>query len=120
MRKAVLYFFFSLVLFSCEKDSFVPSDEIPGWLKKRISHDEQLIKDSPKYMASYGAWLRYQWKDEFYFEYHNPLSSSSTVPITFDGDSLKIFSNINDQAYGKGRCCRQYVWKAPKFNALFE
>jgi len=58
MRKIALMFVFSLVFFSCEKDYLIPDNEVPDWLKTRISLDEQTIRDNPKYMASWGAWVR--------------------------------------------------------------
>jgi len=49
MKKILLVFFFSLLLFSCEKTlPDVPDNEIPAWLKTKISQDEQTIQDNPK------------------------------------------------------------------------
>jgi hypothetical protein len=119
MRKLIWIFIFSLLLFSCKKDNekgyLLPASEIPEWLKTQIQKDEQKIQDSPKYMTSYGSWIRYTWKNIYYFEYHNPVSSSSPIPITFDGDTIHIFANDINTDYFKGKCCNVYVWKAPKF-----
>jgi hypothetical protein len=42
--------FLPFLLFSCEKTlPDVPDNEIPVWLKTRISLDEQTIQDYPKY-----------------------------------------------------------------------
>jgi hypothetical protein len=103
------------MIISCEKDSLVPENEIPGWLKTIIIQDEQIIKDSPKFMTAYGCWLRYTWQNEFYFEYHNVLSSSSPRAVSFEGDTLHIWANDINTDYCKGKCCRRYVWKAPKY-----
>lgn len=111
-------FFLSLMFFSCEKDYLIPDREVPDWLKAKISQDEQIIKDSPQLMNSYGAWLRYTWQNEYYFEYHNPLSSSSPRAISTNRDTLylDVFDSTSD--YYKEKCCRQYVWKAPKYEDL--
>jgi hypothetical protein len=91
MRKIALMFFFSLLLFSCEKTlPNVPDDEIPAWLKKRISQDEQAIQTNPKYLTSWGAWIRYKWQKKYDFEYHNILSSSSVAPVSESGDTLLL------------------------------
>ena len=63
MKKLALMFFFSLMFFSCKKDYLIPDREVPDWLKAKISQDEQIIKDSPQLMNSYGAWLRYTWQN---------------------------------------------------------
>ena len=119
MRKLVWIFIFSLLLFSCKKDNqkgyLLPDSEIPEWLKTQIKKDEQKIQDTPKYMASYGGWLRYNWQSVYYFEYHNMLSSSSPIPISFNGDTLHVFANDINSAYSKEKCCSVYVWKAPRF-----
>lgn len=57
-----------LLLSSCEKDYLIPSNEVPDWLKSKISQDELTIKEQPKLMTSYGGWLRYTWRNEYYFE----------------------------------------------------
>jgi len=116
MKKIFLMFFFSLILFSCEKTlPDVPDSEIPDWLKTRIRQDEQTIKDYPKYMAPWGAWIRYRWEKEYYFEYHNILSSSSVAPVSENGDSLYKSANETNMKYYNEKCCKQYVWKAPNY-----
>jgi hypothetical protein len=118
MEKFKLMCLFSLLLFSCEKTlPDVPDDEIPTWLKTRISQDEQIIKQSLNSGVAYGAWLRYKWQNENYFEYHNILSVSSSFPIPFsvNGDSLIVISGGTNSDYWTKKCCKQYVWKAPKY-----
>ena len=100
---------------SCEKDNLIPENEVPDWLKTKISQDEQTIIDSPKSMTAYGCWLRYSWLNEYYFEYHNVLSSSSPRAISLKGDTLQIWANDINTDYCKEKCCQQYVWKAPKY-----
>ena len=116
MKRILIVFFFSLLLFSCEKTlPDVPDNEIPAWLKTRISLDEQIIQDNPKYMASWGAWIRYKWQNDYYFEYYNILSSTTIVPISEMGDSLNKSANEINMKYYNEKCCRQYVWRAPNY-----
>ncbi|MBW6501726.1 MAG: hypothetical protein K0B05_10065 [Bacteroidales bacterium] len=111
---------FFLFLASCEKEYQVPPNEIPGWLKLIIDQDEQFYKDNPKSMVAYGCWVRYSWQNDYYFEYHNVLSSSSPRAISYDRDTLKIWANDINTVYCKEKCCRAYVWKGPKFKDYFE
>lgn len=111
-------FFFCLLFFSCEKDNLIPENEIPVWLKTKINQDENIIKQSPNSGVAYGAWLRYKWQNEYYFEYYNNLSVSSSlpIPISVNGDSLIIISGGTNSDYWSKKCCLQYAWKAPKYN----
>jgi hypothetical protein len=115
MRKIALMFFFSLIFFSCEKDFLIPDKEVPEWLKSKIKQEEQIIKESPQLMSAYGAWLRYDWQNEYYFEYHNELSSSFPRAISIKGDTLHIWANDVNTDYYKEKCCRQLVWEAPNY-----
>jgi hypothetical protein len=114
MFKAVLILVLSLAFLSCEKTlQDVPENEIPDWLKTKISQDEVKIGQNPKYLTSWGAWIRYKWQKEYFFEYHNVLSSSSVAPVSESGDTLYYgATNLN---YYNEKCCKQYVWKAPKY-----
>jgi hypothetical protein len=115
MRKTALLFVFSFIFFSCEKDEFVPDNEIPSWLKSKINEDEIIIKDSPQFLYAWGAWIRYKWHSDYYFEYHNILSSTQPKPISFSGDTLNIIATDANTDYYKEKCCKQYVWKAPNY-----
>ena len=115
MGKIALMFFFSLIFFSCEKDYLIPDNEVPDWLKTRIDQDEQYILDHPSSCLNYGGWLRYNWQDEYYFEFHCSCSSSSPRAISTIGDTLHIWANDVTTDYYKEKCCRQLVWKAPKY-----
>jgi hypothetical protein len=66
-------------------------------------------------MNAYGGWLRYDWQNEYYFEYHNSLSSSAPRAISVDGDTLHIWANDVNTDYYKEKCCMTFVWKAPKY-----
>jgi hypothetical protein len=104
----------SLFLISCEKgDYLIPANELPDWLKADIRKQEQIIKDSPQLMNSYGAWLRYKWQNDYYFEYHNDLSSASPKATSYDGKThIEVWDATTD--YYKNKCCKNYVWKAPE------
>ncbi len=116
--KNILISLFALILLlsSCKKDYLIPSDELPGWLKSKISQDEQIIKEQPKLMNAYGGWLRYSWNNEYYFEYHNELSSSLPMATSFN-EETKIPS-YTDNEYNREKCCLTYVWKGPKFSGF--
>ena len=117
MKKLTLLItiFFLFGLISCEKDYLIPDKEVPEWLKTKISQDEQEMKDFPQSWKYYGGWLRYEWQNEHYFEYHNELSSSLPGVISAKGDTLHIWANDINTDYYKEKCCKQYVWKAPKY-----
>jgi len=117
MKKIALMFFFSFMFISCEKDYLIPDKNVPDWLKSKINQDEQIIKQSPNSLVSYGAWLRYKWQNEYYYEYHNIMSVSSSFPIPFsvNGDSLIVISGGTNSDYWTKKCCGQYVWKAPNY-----
>jgi len=115
MKKLMFIFLFSLIFFSCEKNNLVPENEIPAWLKTKIQQDEQVIKTSPKSQSSWGSWLRYEWKNEYYFEYHNNVSSYLGNAISFRGDTMSFSGYDANALYSKERCCMRYVWKAPNY-----
>lgn len=113
MKKIVLLALFSLFFISCKKEHHTSTNDIPDWLKSDIKKQEQIIKDSPKLMNAYGVWIRYTWKNEYYFEYHNDLSSSSPRAISMKGETLSILVDDINTDYGKNKCCKVYIWKAP-------
>lgn len=118
MKKLVLFLFISIMFVSCEKDYLISNKDIPDWLKADIKHQEQVIKESSQLMNAYGGWLRYDWQNEYYFEYHNSLSSSSPRAISVGGDTLHIWANDVSTDYYKEKCCKVFVWKAPKFSDI--
>lgn len=118
MKKIALMFFLSLMLYSCEKSYLIPSKEVPSWLKSKINKEEQIIKDSPQLMNSWGAWVRYEWHDQYFFEYHNPLSSSMPQPISLKGETLQIYATDMNTDYAKEKCCKTIVWQGPDYNDL--
>jgi len=104
-----------LLLSNCNKDSFVSEDEIPQWLKERIIEDEAIIDSAPKLLPNYGAWIRYKYKKDFYFEYDNPLSSVMLEVYDYEGDGFDFYDDALIKAYQDNKCCKRYVWKAPEY-----
>ena len=114
MKKTFLLFAIILFCSSCEKDYLIPDSEVPDWLKDKISQDEATIKSDPKLMPNYGAWIRYEFQGEKYYEYDNPLSSMSRNPYSGTGDRINTtIAPFTD--YWNNKCCEAYVWKAPNY-----
>lgn len=116
MKKITFLFLLSFFLYSCEKDYLVPKSEVPDWLKTEISKAEKTIKESPAGLTSYSAWIRYQWQNEYYFEYNAGASSSSPKAISATQDTLRLNPWDTTTDYFKERCCRQIIWKGPKYS----
>ena len=108
-----------LVTVACEKEEnfLISSTEIPAWLQEQIEEDEKIIDADPKRMQNFGAWIRYEFNDAYYFEYDNPLSSLSRNPYSQEGIRVDVFQAPYTN-YWKDKCCEQYVWKGPKYSAL--
>ena len=113
MKKILLFLFISIMFVSCEKDYLISNKDVPDWLRTDIKHQEQVIKDSPQLMNAYGGWLRYNWQNEYYFEYHNSLSSSSPRAISVNGDTLKIWANDVNTDYYKKNVAKRLFGKHP-------
>src|SRR5665647_2734933 len=101
MKKLALLITFSFVFFSCEKDYLIPNKEVPKWLKEKIEQDEQIIKDSPQLMNSMELGYVLNGKMNYYFEYHNVLSSSLPSPISAKGDTLHFYATDTNTDYYK-------------------
>ena len=122
MKKTLLLFTVTFLFFSCEKDYLtpeipylIPRNEVPEWLKEKISKDEATIKSDPKLMPNYGAWIRYEFQGEKYYEYDNPLSSLSRNPYSQDG--VRVNTTIAPFTdYWNDKCCEKFVWKAPNYH----
>ena len=93
MRK--LFVVFSLaILISCEKDKLISDSDIPGWLKNKIPESEELIESNPNSIASITAWLQFKYDGEYYFEFDNPISSSTHEVYRSDGTMLSVSDNL--------------------------
>ncbi|HEX2925029.1 MAG TPA: hypothetical protein VHP38_02020 [Ruminiclostridium sp.] len=109
MKKFILLIVLSLSLLNCQKDKQV---DIPEWLQNNITGLEQQIKIDPGTIVAYTAWVRFEWKNDYYFEYDNPSSSSHSGPNCYDGN---ILNSADFQVYENEKCCMKYVWKGPKY-----
>jgi|SRR5512133_3483178 hypothetical protein len=114
MKNLILLLVPVIMMFSCEKDNDPKTEPLPVWLQVRIDHDEGLINENPKSGLDFAAWIRYEYKDKYYFEYRNLLSSIGPLTYSFDGD-LAIFENNIFTDYLNNRCCEVFVWKGPSY-----
>lgn len=116
MKKAVTLIAVTILLISCEKwpDFLIPSSEVPRWLKEKISDDEKEIKSNPQSGLDVGAWIRYKFQGDYYFEYRNGFSSLGPEKFDFNGNKIMLnqepFLNFE-----KEKCCKQFVWKGPNY-----
>lgn len=117
MQKAVFLVGIIILLGSCQKEYLVPAREVPEWLKERIAADEQVIQEDPTLMAGYGAWMRYQFRGDMYYEYINLLSSK--YPDTFNESGQEV--NLVDEPYldyWDDKCCGTYIWRGPGYQSI--
>ncbi len=117
MKKFLFILLSFFLYFSCSKESnyLIPEDEVPQWLKNKISSDEQIIQRDPRLMQSLGVWKRFRWQNFYYFEYSNVVSSSMYSPISESCDTIKANQTDLLNAYNREKCCKQYVWKGPSY-----
>lgn len=119
MMKKILLILMPLVLFiSCERSQLKSSGEVPEWLSQKIVEIEDQIRENPRSGLDVGAWIKYTYNDEYYFEWHNLLSSSFPPIYNFEGD-LMFFSWDSNDDYQKGKCCKEYIWKGPSWSDEF-
>lgn len=100
-----------------KKDDVTVSLEIPAWLQLQVTQDENSIAADEKRMENYGAWIRYEFKGSYYYEYDNPLSSLSRNPYSQEGIQIDV-ATTPYATYWQERCCKQYAWKAPRYTSL--
>jgi hypothetical protein len=118
MKKFLLFLLPAMLLISCERQYLLPSDEVPGWLKTRIAEIEDQINSNPRSGLDVGAWIRYEYKDQYYFEWHNLLSSSFPPIYDTTGDMMTFSWDSNDE-YQTDKCCKKYIWKGSSWNDDF-
>lgn len=111
MKKVFILLLFSLFLTSCEKDYLVPNKEVPQWLKDRIAKDQK----DPNSFSDISAWIRYEYKDKYYYEYN--LMTSSQYPPVYTDDG-QLFSQTKDSYidYMNTKCCKKYIWKGKSYS----
>jgi hypothetical protein len=116
MKHCIIVFLIFLFIASCEKSSdyLIPGSEVPEWLKARITQDEKTLESDPRSSLGISAWMRTEYKGDYYFEFINMLSSSFPQPYNFDG-TLFHYTDSGFIEYQSGKCCTKYVWKGPSF-----
>lgn len=114
MKKYIFLIVVSISILCCHKDQSLLVNDVPEWLKNNISALEQQIKTDPGTIVAYTAWVRYEWENDYYFEYLNYSSSFKTGPTSRDGQILSITDPIYIN-YENEKCCQEYVWKGPRF-----
>jgi hypothetical protein len=117
MRKITLILgCYCILLVSCEKKYLLPEKELPHWLKISIDNDMEIISQNPKSWKALGSWIRTEWNNEYYYEYHNNLSSKMYHPISHYQDTLRVDISTAISNYFNEKCCEVYVWKGPSVN----
>ena len=118
MEKLIFLLAFVLLTISCEKTK-TQDPEIPSWVQERINHDEAIIKSDPRSGLNIAAWIRYEYKGNFYYEYLNLLSSAG--PEIYQSDGTK-FNNTEFDIfdYQSNRCCRHYIWKGQSYIDIYD
>lgn len=81
----------------------------PDWLTDEISQMETPVEYAGTTVYAY------EWQNDYYFEYHNVLSSSLPQPVSAKGDAIHFYVFETTKDYYKEKCCKQYVWRAPKY-----
>ncbi|MBE0677658.1 MAG: hypothetical protein IH592_02725, partial [Bacteroidales bacterium] len=94
MKKIMLFLLPALMLVSCEKNYLVPADEVPSWLKNRIAETEKELQSNPKSGLDMGAWIRYSYEGDYYFEWLSPISSSFPPIHSYDGELMTYFTSL--------------------------
>lgn len=113
MKRILLLLLPVLMLASCERQYLVPSDEVPAWLKE-IIREAEAGDSSSIYASDIGAWIRYKYEGNYYYEWLNPIMSSFP-PVYDHGGSLLSLDQDAFIKYQDGKCCKKYVWKGSAF-----
>ena len=116
MKHYIIVFSIFLLLASCEKSSdyLIPESEVPEWLKARIAQDKKTLESDPRSGLSISAWVRTEYKSDYYYEFRNLLSSAGPMTYKYDGSEFKYTEN-GFMDYQSGKCCKKYVWKGPDY-----
>jgi hypothetical protein len=121
MKKSLILIILTLLfLGSCKKKEnseisyLVPRSEVPVWLIEIIEETEATMTSENRPDLEIGAWLRYKYKKEFYFEYYNALMSSFPPIYNYEGERVML-DQEDFQKYSENKCCRQFVWKGSSY-----
>jgi hypothetical protein len=113
MKSVLLLLLPVMMLTACEKQHLVPSGDVPVWLKEMILEAEEGESNPPMYGSDFGAWVRYRYDGNYFFEWINPIMASFPPVYNHDGDL--IMEQIVYTPYQNGKCCKKYVWKGSSF-----
>ncbi len=113
MKKLALILCCCFILVSCEKQYLIPERKLPGWLKESIEADIKEIENDAGSWKSLGSWNRTEWNNEYYYEYHNMLSSRMYAPISHNNDTLHFQYDGTTVPYYDEKCCEVLVWEGP-------
>jgi hypothetical protein len=113
MKRVLLLLLPVIMLTACEKQNLVPSGDVPGWLKELIREAEEGQSTTPMLASDMGAWVRYKYEGNYYFEWINPIMSS--FPPVYDVAGDQVMEQAVYAPYQTGKCCKKYVWKGSAF-----
>lgn len=113
MKKLLFFLVVSVVCFSCTKEKETENN-LPAWLQQRVLADEKEIATDPDSYLTLGAWIKYDYSQSVYFEYHNLLFSSMPKVYRYDGSDMG-YALPEYIDYQKGKCCKKYVWKGKAY-----
>ena len=116
MKRLIYIITITIFFISCEKSSelLIPDSQVPKWLKERISDDEKKMESDPKSGLDFAAWFRYEYEDNYYFEYVNLISSAGPKTFKYDGTEF-IYTADGFIDYQSGKSSKRYVWKGPEY-----
>lgn len=114
---AIALLFLAIACNSEEDNNLLPNAEIPEWLEQKISADKSIINTDPMRMQNYGAWVRYEFNKEYYYEYDNPLSSVAGIFYSEEGNLINA-TMPSYKDYPDDKCCGLYLWKAPNYSEI--
>ena len=117
MKRVLLLLLPVIMLTACEKQYLVPSGDVPAWLKEMILDAEKGESKPPMYASDLGAWVRYKYDGNYFFEWINPIMSSFPPVYDHDGNLLSM-DHDKYTRYQTGKCCKKYVWKGSAFPEL--
>ncbi len=117
MKEISILFIVLVCAIACGKSDMVDPEEIPQWLKTEIQNMESEMFEDPHSMHHNAAWIRYTYKNNFYYEYYSPLMSS--FPKPYDESRAHAFLDPSMlETYRSERKNKKYVWKGPRFTDI--
>jgi hypothetical protein len=113
MKRVILLLLPVIMLTSCEKQNLLPSGDIPPWLKEMIREAEAGESSPPMFASDMGAWVRYRYEGNYFFEWLNPIMSS--LPPVYTREGLQVMDQSVYIPYQNGKRGKKYVWKGSSF-----